>query len=135
MRRLGLAALAGLAPFPGVRAPPRAPVDMVNPLIGTANGGNVFPGATAPFGMVQFSPEESPDPKRARPIAAPGGYEHHLDRIRGFSLTHVSGGGCAGGWGDVPIMPITVPVTTSPSSDFRTAYASGFRHADERARA
>ena len=32
----------------------------VNPFIGTANGGNVFPGATMPFGMVQFSPEASP---------------------------------------------------------------------------
>lgn len=113
----------------------QAPVDLVNPLIGTTNGGNVFPGATAPFGMVQFSPEESPDPKRSRPIAAPGGYEHRLDRIRGFSLTNVSGWGCAGGSGDVPIMPVTAPVTSSPSADFRTAYASSFRHADERARA
>ncbi len=114
---------------------PQAPVDLVNPLIGTANGGNVFPGATAPFGMVQFSPEETPDPKRTRPIAAPGGYEHHLHRIRGFSLTNVSGWGCAGGSGDAPIMPITVPVTSSPSLDYRETYASDFSHADERARA
>lgn len=85
--------------------------------------------------MVQFSPEESPDPKKSKPIAAPGGYEHHLDRIRGFSLTNVSGWGCAGGSGDVPLMPVTVPVTTSPSADYRTSYSTTFTHADEHAAA
>ena len=112
-----------------------SPADLVNPLIGTANGGNVFPGAVAPFGMVQFSPEEAPDPKKARPIAAPGGYEHHLDRIRGFSLTNVSGWGCAGGSGDIPLTPITTPVTSSPSADYRHAYSTTFTHANEQARA
>src|SRR6266480_564350 len=29
---------------------------LVNPLIGTANGGNVFPGAVLPLGMAPFSP-------------------------------------------------------------------------------
>jgi putative alpha-1,2-mannosidase len=38
----------------------RGAASWVNPLIGTANGGNVFPGAVVPFGMVQFSPETSP---------------------------------------------------------------------------
>ncbi|WP_158917211.1 GH92 family glycosyl hydrolase [Caulobacter sp. S45] len=112
-----------------------SPADLVNPLIGTANGGNVFPGAVAPFGMVQFSPEEAPDPKKARPIAAPGGYEHHLDRIRGFSLTNVSGWGCAGGSGDIPLTPITTPVTSSPSADYRHPYSTTFTHANEQARA
>jgi len=108
---------------------------LVNPLIGTANGGNVFPGAATPFGMVQFSPEESPDPKKSRPIAAPGGYQHHLDRIRGFSLTNVSGWGCAGGSGDIPLTPITTGVSGSPSADYRHAYSSTFSHANETAQA
>ena len=70
----------------------RGPASWVNPLIGTANGGNVFPGAVVPFGMVQFSPETSPfNPKSS--IAAPGGYEYRSDRIRGFSLTNVEGWG------------------------------------------
>ena len=118
-------------------SPPLAdPAALVNPFIGTANGGNVFPGATMPFGMVQFSPEASPverpgHPKR--PIAAPGGYEYSATRIRGFSLTNVEGWGCGGGSGDVPIMPVTVPIDKSPSLDFRTAYASGFSHAQEQA--
>ena len=31
----------------------------VNPFIGTSKMGHVFPGATAPFGMVQLSPQTS----------------------------------------------------------------------------
>lgn len=108
------------------------PLSRVNPFIGTANGGNVFPGATLPFGMVQFSPEASPY-KPNRLIAAPGGYAYMADHIRGFSLTNVEGWGCAGAAGDIPMMPITEAVKASPSSDFRYAYASGFSHAKENA--
>jgi predicted alpha-1,2-mannosidase len=105
---------------------------LVNPFIGTTNGGNVFPGATMPFGMVQFSPEATPVNQR-RMIAAPGGYEYRADHIRGFSLTNVEGWGCAGGSGDVPFMPATEAIGASPSSDFRHSYAASFRHADEAA--
>jgi predicted alpha-1,2-mannosidase len=104
----------------------------VNPLIGTSNGGNVFPGATVPFGMVQFSPEATPVNTK-RMIAAPGGYEYRATAVRGFSLTNVEGWGCAGGSGDVPIMPVTEPIEKSPSSDFRQMYTAGFRHEDEKA--
>lgn len=104
----------------------------VNPFIGTTNGGNVFPGATVPFGMMQFSPEESPW-RANRPIAAPGGYEYRATKIRGFSLTNVEGWGCAGASGDVPLMPIAAAVTNSPSDDFRTTYAAGFSHQNEHA--
>jgi predicted alpha-1,2-mannosidase len=104
----------------------------VNPLIGTTNGGNVFPGATMPFGMVQFSPEASPTNAK-RMIAAPGGYEYHSTKIRGFSLTNVEGWGCAGGSGDIPWMPVTEAIETSPSKDFRNTYAVEFSHADEKA--
>jgi predicted alpha-1,2-mannosidase len=105
---------------------------LVNPFIGTAGGGNVFPGATLPFGMVQFSPEASPFRPKSM-IAAPGGYEYRAGKIRGFSLTNVEGWGCAGGSGDIPIMPITTAVKESPSEDFRNAYAAGFSHAQEEA--
>ena len=134
MTTRGLAALLlALAAPAGAAA--AGPSTWVNPLIGTANGGNTFPGAVVPFGMVQFSPEESPDPAKKRPIAAPGGYAHPLDRIRGFSLTNVSGWGCAGGSGDIPLTPTTEPVTGSPSADWRRAYSATFSHADETARA
>ena len=79
----------------------------VNPFIGTTNGGNTYPGATLPFGMVAFSPEETPLPGRSYPIAAPGGYEYRVSGIKGFSLTHLSGTGCTGASGDIPIMPVT----------------------------
>ncbi|MET0404989.1 MAG: GH92 family glycosyl hydrolase [Cystobacter sp.] len=106
----------------------------VNPFIGTTNGGNVFPGPIAPFGMVAFSPDQSPLPGRRAPIAAPGGYEWRSNGIRGFSLTHLSGSGCAGAGGDIPLMPITTPVRLSPSSpDAYTVYASGMSHAKESA--
>ncbi len=104
----------------------------VNPFIGTANGGNVFPGATMPFGMVQFSPEASPiNPKR--PFAAPGGYEDRATKLRGFSLTNVEGWGCAGGSGDIPIMPVSGAIDVSPSKDFRQTYATEFSHEHEKA--
>lgn len=112
--------------------PATSPVSEVNPLIGTTNGGNVFPGVTMPFGMVQFSPEASPFHEKSL-IAAPGGYEYRATKIRGFSLTNVEGWGCAGGSGDIPIMPIAEDVKQSPSSDFRYAYASNFSHAKEQA--
>ncbi|MDR6936244.1 putative alpha-1,2-mannosidase [Luteibacter sp. 3190] len=120
---------------PAVAAASSGPADLVNPLIGTTNGGNVFPGAVVPFGMLQFSPEASPLPGKKAPIAAPGGYEYRADAIRGFSLTNVEGWGCAGASGDVPLMPVTEDIVASPSTDFRHAYASKFSHANETAKA
>ena len=133
-RRSGFSHLliAALLASPSAFAGQPDPASLVNPLVGTTNGGNVFPGATMPFGMVQFSPEATPVNLK-RMIAAPGGYEYRAKQIRGFSLTNVEGWGCAGASGDVPFMPITDPVIESPSKDFRYNYAAGFNHADEKA--
>src|SRR5579875_3832696 len=130
--RLLLTGLLLSSQIPRASTQTRDSASWVNPLVGTSNGGNVFPGASMPFGMVQFSPEETPVNKH-RPIAAPGGYEYRSTKIRGFSLTNVEGWGCAGGSGDVPILPVTEPVTVSPSSDFREAYAVAFSHGNEKA--
>jgi predicted alpha-1,2-mannosidase len=106
----------------------------VNPFIGTTNGGNTYPGATLPFGMAAFSPEETPLPGRSYPIAAPGGYEWRVSGIKGFSLTHLSGTGCTGASGDIPIMPVTRDVELSPSADDAfSMYSSWFDHARESA--
>jgi len=129
------AVMAGLA---GCGAPQRAatgvsdPAALVDPFVGTANGGNTYPGATVPFGMVQWSPEETAG-RHTREVA-PGGYRYGAHRIRGFSLTHLSGTGCRGASGDVPFMPYAGTVTAAPSADTSDRrYAADFSHARERA--
>jgi len=101
---------------------PKAPVDEVNPFIGTAKGGNVFPGADYPFGMLQWSPDDSPKP---------GGYDYSSNTITGFSLTHFSGRGHAG-WEDFPFMPTLEEVKQSPAQNW-AHYASTFSHEHEKA--
>jgi predicted alpha-1,2-mannosidase len=126
--------LAALALVLGSAQAAPEPVSEVNPFIGTTNGGNTYPGATLPFGMVAFSPEETPLPGRSYPIAAPGGYEWRSNGIKGFSLTHLSGTGCTGASGDIPIMPVTRPVELSPSADDSfSMYSSYFTHDNETA--
>ena len=113
-------------------APVTDPAARVNPFIGTANGGNTFPGAVVPFGMLAWSPETTRgDHTRT---AAPGGYAYDAPRIRGFSLTHLSGTGCRGASGDVPLMPHVGPLGGSPSADTTDRfYAQRFAHANESA--
>jgi predicted alpha-1,2-mannosidase len=105
----------------------------VNPLIGTT-GGETWPGADTPFGMVQFSPENTRGDQTR--TTSPGGYSFIAPKIRGFSLTHMSGTGCAGAYGDIPFFPHAGAVTTSPSSDTKDQrYASTFLHTNEVAQA
>ncbi|RZU51779.1 putative alpha-1,2-mannosidase [Krasilnikovia cinnamomea] len=108
------------------------PAAYVDPFIGTTNSGNTYPGAVTPFGMLAFSPQTSRGNQVATP--APGGYQYTATRIRGFSLTHLSGVGCSGGNGDIPIMPQVGAITSSPTADTTDAvYASTFAHANEAA--
>ncbi|QNI34725.1 glycoside hydrolase family 92 protein [Alloacidobacterium dinghuense] len=124
------------------------PAALVNPLIGTTNGGNDYPGVTLPLGMFAWSPEEprnrprqqvqgvpgSMHDDRGRP-AAPGGYEYSANRISGFSLTHLMGTGCAGASGDIPFMPYVGEVTSSPADDAGAEiYGSTFSHDEETAK-
>ncbi len=80
---------------------------LVNPLIGTDGKGNVYPGAQAPFGMVQLSPDNG----------LPGwdriaGYFYPDSTIAGFSHTHLSGTG-AGDLYDISFLPVTMPLKES----------------------
>jgi predicted alpha-1,2-mannosidase len=84
------------------------PAALVNPLIGTANGGDVFPGADRPFGMIQWSPDTPSRP-------AGGGYAYGDKAITGYSLTHISGPGC-GAADDIPILPTTGAVPSDPEN-------------------
>lgn len=87
------------------------------------NGGETFPGADVPFGMVQWSPDTV--------SYAYSGYNYKDSRIRGFSLTHLSGAGCSQ-YGDAPFMPYPGPVTLSPATN-ADHYISTFSHAKETA--
>ncbi|QNK81854.1 lectin [Nakamurella sp. PAMC28650] len=98
------------------------PVSFVDPIIGTSGAVDDFPGADVPFGMVQWSPDTP-----SRPSG--GGYEYNDNAVTGFSLTHVSGPGCAAS-GDIPILPTTGAVGADPG-----AATLPLDHAAERASA
>jgi predicted alpha-1,2-mannosidase len=109
----GAATATTAAPAMPARTGPRQvtnPASLVNPFIGTSNGANDFPGADAPFGMVQWSPDTT-----SRPDG--GGYSYGDSAITGFSLTHLSGPGC-GAEGDIPILPTTGAINTSATDSF-----------------
>jgi len=124
MNRRLLAALTALLTSAVVfhAGPSRAaepdPVDLVHPFVGTENFGNTFPGASAPFGMVQVSPD----------TGGQGGYDYQQSTMYGFSQTHLSGVGC-GVAGELPIMPTTGAITSVDPN----VYRSTFSHADEQA--
>ncbi len=106
----------------------------VNPFIGTGNspsppcggacGGDVFPGAAYPMGMVQWSPDTPTNP--------PGGYFYGDSTIKGLSLTHFSGRGCEV-YQDFPFMPYVGQFSVSPALN-ASYYYSPFSHANETAR-
>ena len=91
----------------------------------TTGGGNTFPGAEVPFGMVQWSPDTLPDRN------AGGGYSFTDTTLDGYSLTHVSGPGC-GAAEDVPILPVT---GTLPSGTDPNDVTTPFSHTNETAQA
>ena len=129
----GLAVPADAASTPSQPPQVTDPVAYVDPLIGSAGGGNTYPGAVVPFGMISWSPTNTAGDQTN--AAGSNGYSYSTPRVRGFALTHVNGAGChPGAAGDVPIMPFAGEVTSSPTADTTDAvYASSFDHADEKA--
>ena len=137
---LSMAVLCGCDPSPPGAAPttspttavPRVPSggvatpsSLVDTFVGTGVGGSsvgsidTFPGADMPFGMLQWSPDTSPD------RTSGGGYGFKDSALTGFSLTHMSGPGCPV-YGDIPILPTVGPVGSSPA-----ATTAAFSHASE----
>ena len=100
---------------------PATPYDAVNPIIGTDAGGNTFPGASLPFGMIQWSPDTNTD----------AWYIHSDKQITGFGLTHISGAGCPL-YGDFAVLPTPLDLTSSPGSTI-APYAAAFDHSNEEA--
>jgi predicted alpha-1,2-mannosidase len=109
---------AGAGPPPATA--PADPAGLVRPLDGTGTGpvnpGTVgeFPGADTPFGMIQWSPDTSPDA-----VQSGGGYAYADSAINGFSLTHLSGTGCPS-YQDVPILPTVGALGSAPASALAT---------------
>ncbi len=98
----------------------------VNTLIGTDYTGNTYPGAQAPFGMVQLSPDNG----------LPGwdriaGYFYPDSTIAGFSHTHLLGTG-AGDLYDISFLPVTLPFKKAEEP---LGIYSTFTHKDEIAHA
>jgi predicted alpha-1,2-mannosidase len=107
----------------------------VNPFIGTgtvnaanqnSSWENLFPGPSMPFGMVQLSPDTE---------SHGYGYHYGEGKIKGFSMTHMSGVGCPDE-GDVFFTPTTGPVDPriaefeSPYSHDKESASPGYYDVD-----
>ena len=104
----------------------------VNPFIGASTNkneagslhglGKTFPGATAPFGMVQVSPNTITGGDNG------SGYSSEHTTIEGFAFTQMSGVGWYGDLGNFLVMPTTGPLhtvageTDHPEEGYRSRY-------------
>ncbi|MFL5730296.1 MAG: GH92 family glycosyl hydrolase [Cytophagaceae bacterium] len=89
-----------------------------NPAIGTTSGGNTYPGAVRPFGMVSVNPHTD--------SVAPNGYFFGKKFMYGFGHVHMSGVGCQD-LGNIVLMPGQGKVTPDMKdyrSDFEEEQAS-----------
>ena len=115
-------------------------VSYVNPMIGTEGMGHTFPGACAPFGIVQLSPDTDTIPHnidgvyQGKVYEYCAGYQHTDNTIVGFSHTHLSGTGHSD-LGDLLIMPQTGVLQLNPGTkdDPDSGYRQRFSHDTEQA--
>ena len=98
-RNVFLFLLVALAFVSCKHATVKEPASYVDPFIGTGGHGHTFPGATVPFGMMQFSPDT-----RMNDWDGCSGYHTSDHAILGFSTTHLSGTGCSD-YGDFRFTP------------------------------
>lgn len=107
------------------------PIDAIDPMIGTITVrypgdfyglGKTYPGAAAPLGIVQISPDTITGGDNA------SGYNYLQDSIEGFSLCHLSGTGWYGEMGNFQVMP-----TVGPLEVDRDKNRSPFSHDREEA--
>ena len=113
----------------------------VNPFIGTSKMGHVFPGATAPFGMVQLSPQTNFElmfnedgSYNSETYEYCAGYQHRDSTIIGFAHTNFSGTGHSD-LGDFLVMPTTGKLILDPleTIDGEKGFYSTFSHQNEKA--
>ena len=113
----------------------------VNPFIGTSKMGHVFPGATAPFGMVQLSPQTNFERMfnedgsyNSDTYKYCAGYQHLDSTIIGFAHTNFSGTGHSD-LGDFLVMPTTGELVLDPilTTEQGKGFYSDFSHDREEA--
>lgn len=100
----------------------------VNTFIGTQDEGNTFPGASAPFGMIQVGPTGDHY----------AGWRYGDTRIRGFGHSYLSGAGCWEQGGQLQVLPVTGRIgpggdfdTTKPETFDYKRYAAAYTHEGE----
>jgi len=109
--------------------------DHVDPMIGTGGEGHTFPGAAAPFGMVQLSPDTDTGHVIRDSYKWAAGYRYSDPTIEGFSATHFSGAGHSD-LGDFLVMPTSgdaVPLEPGDVAKPGSGYRSRVNHAREEA--
>jgi len=116
--------------LPAQASPATDAAAQVNTFIGSKDEGNTFPGASAPFGLIQVSPIGDHY----------AGYRYDDPKIRGFGHSFVSGAGCWEQGGQVAVLPVTGTIgpggtfdTSNPKAepfDYRK-YASAYTHEGE----
>ncbi|KAB8195587.1 glycoside hydrolase family 92 protein [Lysobacter maris] len=111
--------LAAVLAVPSVVSATPSAADLaatVNTFIGSKDDGNTFPGASAPFGLIQVSPIGEHY----------SGWRYDDPKIHGFGHSFISGAGCWEQGGQVSVLPVTG--TIGPDGDFDTADAASFDH-------
>ncbi|MCJ2184476.1 GH92 family glycosyl hydrolase [Novosphingobium sp. 1949] len=136
----GLALAASPVALPPLGAAPDTPsapdpLRYVDPMIGTGPEGHTFPGASAPFGMVQLSPDTDATCQIRDCYAHAAGYSYPDTTIQGFSHTHFSGAGHSD-LGDFLVMPAIGPARAVKLDPGRAdtpdeGYRQRFSHASE----
>ncbi|TMU54652.1 GH92 family glycosyl hydrolase [Flagellimonas algicola] len=108
-------------------APADTLTDFVDPFIGTGEHGHTYPGATAPFGMVQPSPDNG-----TAGWDWCSGYHISDSIISGFGQLHLSGTGI-GDLADLLLMPTPKKVDLTLFGKPRDSlpYTSAFSHHNE----
>ena len=111
----------------------------VNPFIGTSKMGHVYPGATAPFGMVQLSPQtnfelmyKADGSYNTETYEYCAGYQYRDTTIIGFAHTNFSGTGHSD-LGDFLVMPTRGKLVLDPfiTGEGEKGFYSTFSHNDE----
>lgn len=98
-----------------------SPIALVDPLIGTAGGGQTYPAAGVPFGMTQWTPQT-----RDGELKCIAPYYFADTKIQGFRGSHFLSGSCTQDYGSVTVMPISGNLRLGAQER-----ASSFSHAQE----